>query len=161
MIEVCFVCLGNICRSPLAQGVFATLVAREGLDHKIQTSSAGVGDWHVGSLPDPRMTATARKRGIEIKSRARQFQASDFQRYDLVLAMDSSNLAALEQICPPALAKDRLMMFRSFDPEGGNSLDVPDPYYGGDKGFDTVFAMVDRTCPKVLQHIRSHFLKNS
>jgi len=160
-VEVCFVCLGNICRSPLAQGVFEALVKQEGLQDRIIISSAGVGNWHVGSSPDSRMQQAARKHGIHLNSRARQFQASDFKRMDLVLAMDHSNLSTLQQMRPAAELHDKLFLFRSFDPENNGDLEVPDPYYGGDKGFETVFQMVERTCPKVLQRLKMKLAKKA
>ena len=153
-VEVCFVCLGNICRSPLAQGVFEALVKSENLQDFITISSAGVGDWHVGNPPDSRMQQTARKHGIQLNSRAHQFQASDFKRMDLVLAMDHSNLSALQQMRPASELHDKLFLFRSFDPENNGDLEVPDPYYGDDKGFEAVYQMVERTCPKVLDHLK-------
>lgn len=154
MVQVCFVCLGNICRSPLAEGVFKSLVEREGLESKIFVSSAGVGDWHIGELPDARMMQTARKNGLQLTSRARQFQAEDFHNTDLILAMDESNLSALEQMSPSLDAREKLRLFRSFDQENRGDLNVPDPYYGGAGGFDHVFEIVQRTCPGVLQFIK-------
>ena len=158
-VEICFVCLGNICRSPLAQGVFETLVKEEGLQDRIIISSAGVGNWHVGNSPDPRMQQTAHEHGIQLNSRARQFQDSDFKQMDLVLAMDHSNLSALEQMRPSKEIEDKLFLFRSFDSQHNNDLDVPDPYYGGDKGFETVYQIVERTCPKVLEHLKTKLKK--
>ena len=160
-VEVCFVCLGNICRSPLAQGVFETLVKQEGLQDRIIISSAGTSHWHVGGPPDPRMQQTARQHGIHLNSWARQFQAADFKQMDLVLAMDHSNLDALQQMRPASELHDKLFLFRSFDPENNGDLDVPDPYYGGDKGFETVYQMVERTCPKVLQHLQAKLEKKA
>lgn len=154
MILVCFVCLGNICRSPLAHGVFESLVRKEGLENKIQVSSAGTGHWHVGNAPDSRMQATAKKHGIHMNTRAQQFQASDFQQFDLVLAMDESNLTILESICRGSADAEKLRLFRSFDPQSNGDLDVPDPYYGGPTGFETVFQIVDRTCPKILEYLK-------
>ena len=156
-IQVCFVCLGNICRSPLAQGVFETLVEREGLSDKIHTRSAGTGNWHVGKLPDPRMMNTARNKGVALKSRARQFVSGDFDRFDLVLAMDKSNLIALESLCPDAAVEEKLRLFRSFDPASHGDLEVPDPYYGGINGFEHVFDIVDRTCPKILEYLKTRY----
>jgi len=158
-VEVCFVCLGNICRSPLAQGVFEALVKEEGLQDRIITSSAGVGHWHVGNPPDPRMQQTAHEHGIQLNSRARQFRASDFKQMDLILAMDHSNLSALKQMSTEPELQDKLFLFRSFDPQHNNDLEVPDPYYGGDKGFETVYQIVDRTCPKVLDHLKTQLAK--
>ena len=158
IIDVSFVCLGNICRSPLAQGVFQDLVNHEKLDQRILVSSAGTSGWHVGDLPDQRMCQTAQSKGIQLKSRAHQFQRKDFDHFNLILAMDQSNLGKLEEIAPKTLPKDKLMLFRSFDPENKNGLDVPDPYYGGTKGFDDVYRMVERTCPPILAYIKSRFL---
>ena len=158
-VEVCFVCLGNICRSPLAQGVFEALVIEEGLQDRIIISSAGVGNWHVGNPPDTRMQQTARDHGIHLNSLARQFQSSDFKQMDLVLAMDHSNLSALKQMRPAPELDDKLFLFRSFDPQRNNDLDVPDPYYGGSKGFETVYQIVERTCPKVLEHLKKKLAK--
>jgi protein-tyrosine phosphatase len=158
VVEISFVCLGNICRSPLAQGVFQDLVNREKLNQKILVSSAGTGNWHIGSLPDERMHQTAQSKGIKLTSRAQQFQSEDFNRFNLILAMDHSNLARLTEIAPSNLPPDKLMLFRSFDPESNGDQDVPDPYYGDAKGFDEVYQMVKRTCPKILAYLKSHFL---
>ena len=156
--EISFVCLGNICRSPLAQGVFQDLVNREKLDQKIFISSAGTSNWHIGSLPDERMRQTAKSKGIKLESRAQQFQSKDFNKFSLILAMDQSNLIRLSEIAPNALPPDKLMLFRSFDPESNDDQDVPDPYYGGAKGFEEVYSMVKRTCPPLLNYIKSRFL---
>ena len=156
--EISFVCLGNICRSPLAQGLFQDLVNREKLDQKIFISSAGTGNWHIGNLPDERMRQTAQSKGIKLESRAQQFQSKDFNRFNLILAMDHSNLIRLSEIAPSSLPPDKLMLFRSFDPESNEDQDVPDPYYGGAKGFEEVYSMVKRTCPPLLDYIKSRFL---
>ncbi len=155
MIEVRFVCLGNICRSPLAHGVFEKLIAEEGLEDKIRVSSAGTGNWHVGSPPDERMQQTANKYGIQLNSRGQHFQSSDFQDVDLILAMDHSNLMSLRQIAPDPQQTEKLRLFRAFDPEANGDLDVPDPYYGGGKGFEIVYQIVQRTCPKILEFLKS------
>lgn len=153
--EICFVCLGNICRSPLAEGVFQALVKEEGLENQIIIHSAGTGGWHVGAAPDARMQATARKKGIQLTSRAQQIQAGDFRRYDLILAMDQSNLESMEFLCSPETAAKKIRLFRSFDPEVDGDLDVPDPYYGRDDGFEHVFQIVHRTCPPILEYVKS------
>lgn len=155
MIEVRFVCLGNICRSPLAHGVFEKLVAAEGLQDQIRVSSAGTGDWHVGSPPDERMQQTANKYGVYLNSRGQQFQSADFHDLDLILAMDHTNLMRLEQISPNPQQTEKLRLFRSFDPEANGDLEVPDPYYGGGKGFEIVYQIVERTCPKILEFLKS------
>ena len=153
--EICFVCLGNICRSPLAEGVFQALINEKGLENQIITHSAGTGHWHVGSPPDARMRATARKKGVQLTSRAQQIQPGDIRRFDLVLAMDQSNLEAMEYMCSPEAAAKKLRLFRSFDPEANGDLDVPDPYYGGGGGFEQVFQIVHRTCPPILEYVKS------
>jgi protein-tyrosine phosphatase len=158
-VKVCFVCLGNICRSPLAQGVFEGLVENEGLQGQIIISSAGVGNWHIGNPPDSRMQQTAQKHGISLNSRARQFQDTDFEDIDLVLAMDHSNLNALQKMRPEVELKDKLFLFRSFDPNSNNNLEVPDPYYGGDQGFEMVYQIVERTCPKILEYLKTKIAK--
>ena len=158
VVEISFVCLGNICRSPLAQGVFQNLVNQKQLEQKIIVASAGTSGWHIGDLPDERMCRTAQSKGIQLESRARQFQSADFNRFNLILAMDHSNLARLEEIAPSNLSPEKLMLFRSFDPECNGNQDVPDPYYGGAKGFEEVYSMVKRTCPPLLDYIKSRFL---
>jgi protein-tyrosine phosphatase len=155
MIEVCFVCLGNICRSPLAQGVFEKLVLDEGLQNQIRVASAGTGSWHIGSPPDKRMQQTANKYGVQLNSRGQQFHAGDYFNFDLILAMDDHNFSILEQLCPNPKKAENLKLFRSFDPESNGDLNVPDPYYGGGKGFEIVYEIVERTCPKILEFIKS------
>ncbi len=157
-VSICFVCLGNICRSPLAEGVFQELLKQEGLDHRVLVDSAGTGNWHVGARADARMQSTARAKGIELQSIAQQFQPGDFKRYDLVLAMDQSNLESLEYMASGKLPEGKLRMFRSFDPAHNGDFDVPDPYYGGAQGFENVFDIVHRTCPPLLEFIRREFL---
>ena len=114
IVEVSFVCLGNICRSPLAQGVFQDLVNHEKLDQRILVSSAGTSGWHVGDLPDQRMCQTAQSKGIQLRSRARQFQRKDFDRFHLVLAMDQSNFIKLEELASNKLPKDQLMLLLNY-----------------------------------------------
>ena len=157
-VRICFVCLGNICRSPLAEGVFSDLLKKEGLEDRILVDSAGTGNWHVGARADARMQATARSRGIELQSIAQQFEPGDFKHYDLVLAMDQSNHDSLEHMGSGRLADGKLRMFRSFDPQHNGDLNVPDPYYGGDQGFENVFEIVHRTCPQILDHIKREYL---
>jgi protein-tyrosine phosphatase len=160
-VKVCFVCLGNICRSPLAQGVFEALVKKEGLQDQIIISSAGVGNWHVGNPPDSRMQQTAQKHGITLNSLAQQFHATDFKEMDLVLAMDHSNLSALQLMRPESELKSKLLLFRTFDPEGNDNLEVPDPYYGENNGFEMVYHIVKRTCPKVLEYLQRELAKKT
>jgi len=152
-ISVCFVCLGNICRSPTAEGVMRHLVARAQLGSKIEISSAGTAGYHTGELPDRRSRAAALERGIELQSRARQFAAADWDRFDYVLAMDGENFDALAAQAPRA-ARSRLRMLREFDPESEPRSDVPDPYYGGADGFEHVLDLCEAACAGLLEHIR-------
>ena len=156
-----FVCLGNICRSPLAQGVFQHLVVQEGLTDKIKIASAGTGSWHVGAPPDQRMSITAKRNGIQLNNKAKQFQSEDFEIFDLVLAMDRSNFNDLINIRRSSSEGDQLKLFRSFDPEADKDMDVPDPYYGGSGGFEEVFNIVHRTCPEILKFAKSRLTISS
>ena len=158
MVKVLFVCLGNICRSPTAEGVFRGLVEREGLGDIISVDSAGTGGWHVGEAPDRRATAAAQKRGIDLsEQRARKVQISDFQDFDYVLAMDADNYASLSAACPPG-KEDRLHLFMEFAPDAGRD-DVPDPYYGSGDGFGLVLDLVEAASRGLLAHIRVHHAK--
>ncbi|HEY7953475.1 MAG TPA: low molecular weight protein-tyrosine-phosphatase [Solirubrobacteraceae bacterium] len=148
-------CLGNICRSPTAEGVMRELVRREGLEDWITLDSAGTGGWHVGDPPDARATATARARGIVLEGAARRVRASDFDDFDLLLAMDRSNLRDLHRLAPDEEAAGRLRLLREFDPAAGADLDVPDPYYGGPGGFEEVLDMAQAACTGLLVQIRA------
>jgi protein-tyrosine phosphatase len=159
-----FVCLGNICRSPTAEGVMRSLVEREGLSNCIQLESAGTGGWHVGSAPDERATAAALARGVELQGRARQVRPQDFEDFDLLLAMDGENLRELRRLAPGEKQRAKVHLLREFDParepalgadaSAGGELDVPDPYYGGAGGFDEVFELVQAACEGLLEQIR-------
>ena len=136
-IRVCFVCLGNICRSPTAEGVFRSLVAQAGLSDRIVVDSAGTGAHHEGEPPDPRSTAAAAEHGVTLTGRARLFSADDFERFDYVVAMDRDNYEALRRL---TTASDPApVMLLDFDPASENGIDVPDPYYAGRSGFANVF----------------------
>src|SRR5690349_19370278 len=139
MVRLCFVCLGNICRSPTAEGVMRHLVEQEGLASAFAIESAGTAGYHVGELPDRRSRATAEAHGVHLKSRARHFQASDFAHFDLVLAMDAQNRDDLLALAPDALPRGKVLLLRSFEPDAPIDAAVPDPYYGGQAGFEQVF----------------------
>lgn len=145
-------CLGNICRSPTAEGIFRALLEEAGLGAVVGVDSAGTGAWHVGEPPDPRSRATARRRGVELRGRGRQFQRDDFRRFDYVVAMDGSNLRELARLAPDADARDRLHRLRDFDPASAPGSDVPDPYY--EDGFDGVFDICEAACRGLLAHVR-------
>ena len=151
-LRILFVCLGNICRSPLAEGIF-----RKGLADRVRVDSAGTGDWHVGEPPHPRSAAVAERRGVRLDSRARQVRPADLEDFDYVVAMDASNLAELRRL---ASGPARIHRLREFDPMGDDSdLDVPDPYGGGPEGFERVHDVVERSCTGLLEHLRrSHAL---
>ena len=155
MIQVCFVCLGNICWSPTAEGIMIKLVREAGLETAITIDSAGTESWHAGKGADPRSQATANNRGVQLPSRSRQFQSSDFEKFDYVVAMDASNLSNLAAIAPGSKAPDTLSMLREFDPNNPGAFDVPDPYYGGPNGFETVYDLCESSCQGLLAQIRS------
>jgi protein-tyrosine phosphatase len=147
------VCLGNICRSPTAEAVMRHRVRERGLEDEVIVESAGTGAWHVGHPPDHRAAAEATGRGVRMEGRARQFTASDFDRCDLVLAMDAQNAADLRAIAPDDEARGKVRLLREFDPAAPAEPFVPDPYYGGPDGFATVFDMVDAACRGLLDHL--------
>ena len=147
-ISVLFVCLGNICRSPLAEGIFRHLVEKRQLQQQFLIDSCGTGSWHVGELPHRDSREVAKKNGISLAGqRARQVADQDFYEFDYLVAMDRSNLADLNQINTNPEAS--IILLREYDPEKG--LDVPDPYYEG--GFDGVFSMIHRSCLNLLDEL--------
>jgi protein-tyrosine phosphatase len=154
VVRICFVCLGNICRSPTAEGVMRKLVHEAGLGHEIEIDSAGTGDYHVGEPPDRRARSAARERGVELGGRARQFLPGDFARFELVVAMDRENLSNLQRIAPDAAAAQKLHLLRAFDPSAPKGAAVPDPYYGGERGFDQVLEIVFAACRGLLAEVR-------
>ncbi len=150
-ISVVFVCLGNICRSPTAHGVFRELVERSGLAHRIEIDSAGTAAYHVGNSPDHRSAATALQRGYDLSDlRARQAIVADFEHYDYILAMDVQNLADLQSICPANYAGYLGLFLELTDLE---EREVPDPYYGGPSGFDHVLDLVEAASEALLKRI--------
>lgn len=158
MYRVLFVCTGNICRSPTAEGVFRSLVEAKGLADRIATDSAGTGAWHVGEPPDVRSQATARRRGVEIGGlRARTVKPDDFTLFDLVVAMDRGHYRALAAACPPVHA-DRVRLFMDYA-AGAGVKDVPDPYYGEGDGFERVFDMIERGAAGILAEIEARHLR--
>lgn len=147
---VLFVCLGNICRSPAAEGVFLQLLARQGLEDGFRVDSAGTGDWHVGRLADPRMRRAAARRGIQLSSRARQISSDDLRRFEHVLTMDDQNLQAVLGLVRPGESTARISPLcrhaRHHDLK-----EVPDPYYGGDEGFEQVLNLLEDACAGLLE----------
>lgn len=153
MVKVLFVCLGNICRSPTAEGVFRKLVEEQGLSEMIMIDSAGTHAYHIGKSPDPRAQEAASKRGIDLSGlRGRQAVPQDIIQFDYVLAMDEENYENLLDIAPPEVA-NRVQLLLQYAP-GRRERSVPDPYYGGASGFDRVLDMVEEAAAGLLQHIR-------
>jgi low molecular weight protein-tyrosine phosphatase len=157
-VRVLFVCLGNICRSPTAEGVMRALVAAAGMQDRVELDSAGTGAWHVGSSPDARASAAARDRGVVLEGAARQVRGEDFEQFDLLLAMDGENLRELLRMAADETQREKVRLLREFDPAaagaGGHALDVPDPYYGAAGGFAEVFELVRAACEGLLAQIR-------
>ena len=154
-VRLLFVCLGNICRSPTAEGVMRRLVRDAGLEDRVELDSAGTGGWHVGAAPDARATEAAQRRGIALDGCARRVEPEDFERFDLILAMDRENVRDLRAIAPDPEAAGRVRLLREFDPasRGAPDLDVPDPYYGGEDGFDVVLDQVEAACRGLLDEV--------
>ncbi len=153
MISVLFVCLGNICRSPVAEGIFKKLVKEKGLEDKIICDSAGTSSFHNGNSPDPRSTANAKKNGILLNHRSRQFTEKDAEDFRYILAMDNSNFSNTQELLSQKEGKDgQRYMMRDFDPNA-KGADVPDPYYGAGDGFQEVFEILDRSCTVFLDFL--------
>ena len=152
--SVLFVCRGNICRSPLAEGVFRHLVEQEGLADRFDIDSAGTGAWHVGERADARATLGAEQHGIELDSRARQVVLEDFERFDYIIAMDHDNLRSLQRMSDANGSGARVELLRMYEEERDGD-EVPDPYYGGSSGFEKVFKMVKRSCKGLLNQLQA------
>ncbi|MER8219621.1 low molecular weight protein-tyrosine-phosphatase [Streptomyces sp. NPDC094143] len=152
--RVCFVCTGNICRSPMAEVVFRARVAGAGLDGLVEVDSAGTGGWHEGDGADPRTVAVLAENGYPTNHTARQFQPSWFSRLDLVIALDSGHLGALRRLAPTEQDARKVKLLRSYDPAAGDDLDVPDPYYGGPEGFQECLEMVEAASTGLLAAVR-------
>ncbi len=155
VVRVCFVCLGNICRSPTAEGVFRHLVAEAKLASAFEIDSAGTAGYHAGEAPDSRARAAGKRAGVVVGGRARQFVAADFARFDYVIAMDSTNLADLTRLARSGEASRKIRLMRSFDPAAPVGAPVPDPYYGGDSDFDEVLELCREASKHLLQEIRA------
>jgi protein-tyrosine phosphatase len=152
--RILFVCHGNICRSPLAEGVFRRIVQDAGESESFEIESAGTSGYHEGEAPDPRTCAEAATRGIILEHSARRIHARDFDRFDYVIAMDEENRAALKKMEVSSGASAKIRLLRSFDAEAAPGAEVPDPYYGGERGFADVHDMIERACRGLHAHIR-------
>ncbi|MGY6129030.1 low molecular weight protein-tyrosine-phosphatase (plasmid) [Paraburkholderia strydomiana] len=161
-VSICFVCLGNICRSPTAEGVMRRLVEEAKLGERILIDSAGTGDWHIGQAPDERAQHAARGRGYDLAAlRGRQIAGIDFDRFDLLIAMDDKNVAALRQVCPPD-QRDKIRLLMEFVPETdarwGGAREVVDPYFGGAEGFEQVLDQCEAACRGLIAALRPQLI---
>ncbi len=157
-MKICFVCLGNICRSPTAEGIMQAkldALSDTGVDHDIELDSAGTGGWHRGEPADERARTEATRHGIELTSRARQVHAGDFAYFDLLVAMDRANHRDLVDLAPDAEGRAKVRLLLEFLPDADDDdlLDVPDPYHGGPTGFADVFDVIDAACEGLLSHV--------
>ena len=159
-IKVLFVCLGNICRSPLAEAIFKHKVNERALADYIEADSCGTANYHIGDQPDPRTIANARKNGVKIDHCGRQLCVDDFTKFDYILAMDKSNFNNILRLPDAGKFAAKVKMMREFDPisKGG---EVPDPYYGGEQGFQEVFDILNRTMDKFLDHLEETRIKKA
>ena len=156
-IAVCFVCLGNICRSPSAEAVMLHQVGQARLSEKIVVDSAGTGDWHIGEPPDERAQRAAKKRGYDLSPlRGRQVNREDFARFDLLIAMDDANAAALTKACPPEY-RDKIRLLMEFATHDDSRV-VIDPYFGGDEGFERVLDQCEDACEGLLRALRAQLV---
>ncbi len=157
-IKILFVCMGNICRSPTAEGLFRQLLVQHRLQDQVLVDSAGTHAYHVGNPPDPRAQEAARRRGVDLSAlRARQVCLEDFAIFDYILAMDEDNLAHLRALCPPA-QEHKLSLLLNHAPALG-LREVPDPYYGGSTGFERVLDMIEMACMGLLEFLRDRHLQ--
>ena len=154
-IRVLMVCTGNICRSPTAEGVLRRKLADAGLQHQVEVASAGTVDYHAGSPPDRRAQQSALRRGYDLsRQRARQLRADDFERFDLVLAMDTDHLERMVELCPGPLA-GRIRLLMDFSPRRPRGTSVPDPYYGAPAGFERVLDLVEEACDGLMKDLQA------
>ncbi|MER5541531.1 low molecular weight protein-tyrosine-phosphatase [Streptomyces sp. NPDC001118] len=152
--RVCFVCTGNICRSPMAESVFRARVTEAGLEDRVEVGSAGTGGWHEGEPADPRTVSVLEEHGYDSAHIARQFEPSWFSRLDLVIALDTGHLKALRRLAPTEEDARKVRLLRSFDPAASDDLDVPDPYYGRRDGFEECLEMVESASAGLLAALR-------
>tara|TARA_Y100001954_G_C15720477_1_gene557951 strand:- start:579 stop:1061 length:483 start_codon:yes stop_codon:yes gene_type:complete len=157
MVRVCFVCLGNICRSPTAEGIMKSMIQKEKLQHRIQVDSAGTSSFHKGEPADPRSQKAAHARGYELTSRARGFSKRDIKNFHYIIAMDTANKQRLLSLCSNGPQQEKIFLLRDFDSESPPDSSVPDPYYGGKDGFETVLDICERGCSGLLESIKAQY----
>lgn len=150
--KICFVCLGNICRSPTAEGIFIHKVKKAGLEDYFEIDSAGTAAYHVGEGANSKSQSTANKYGIHLPSKARKLRVTDLEEYDLILAMDSENLHNIKNLDSTGEFSEKVRMMREFDPQPGDG-EVPDPYFGGMDGFENVYRVLDRSTETLLNEL--------
>jgi protein-tyrosine phosphatase len=151
--KICFVCLGNIVRSPLAEALFWLQVVSVGAKDQYEVDSAGTSDWHIGEAPDARMRRVAARHGLIYDHRARQFLRRDLDYFDWVIAMDRENRASLLAMAYSEEQRQKIFLLREFDPQGGPNASVPDPYYSGVDGFEEVYQVVERAVTGLFDHL--------
>jgi len=152
-MRICFVCQGNIIRSPLAEHIFLQLADEKGVVDKYLVDSAGTIAYHTGERPDKRMRQVAAERGLVYSGRAKQFKRDDFTRFDLIIAMDKANRQSLQNWTVTTEQDNKIHLMREFDSQGGPNLDVPDPYYGGPDCFISTFEIVKRSCEGLMEEL--------
>jgi protein-tyrosine phosphatase len=161
MVAVLFVCTGNICRSPTAEGMFHSLLVRSGLQESVQVDSAGLQGYHIGDPPDPRTVEAARLRGIDLNNlRARQVRPADFSRFDLILAMDNGHLNGLRRLAPAGSSAD-IRLYLDFAGETLRGTEVPDPYYGPPQGFEQVLDLCEAAGPGLLSEVHRRLARQA
>ena len=154
--NILFVCLGNICRSSAAEGIMLHLINNAGLGHLFHVDSAGLGGWHVGQLPDPRMRKHGAKHGYDFSSIARQFVSEDFDRFDLIVAMDQTNYEDIKAMARSPYDYPKIVTMASFLRHHPMYKSIPDPYYGGDSGFELVISLLEDACQGLLDHLQKN-----
>ena len=159
-LRVCFVCMGNICRSPMAEAVMRDLVRDGGLANMIDVDSAGTSSWPIGASPDTRASDAAAKHGVRMAHRGRQFTRADFDRFDLVIVMDIENRTELLRMAPNADEASKVRLLRTFDDEAQGAIEIADPYYGSTQDFDRVFTEIVASCKGLLDHLRKEHLED-
>jgi protein-tyrosine phosphatase len=150
--------LGNIVRSPLAENLFKHLATHKGVERHYEVDSAGTGSWHIGEPPDRRMRKVAAQHGLHYRGQARQFRQLDFNKFDLIIAMDTENKENLKRLARSDQEKDKIHLMREFDPDSTPNASVPDPYYGGMDGFEEVYQIVERSCQGLLQTLENDLM---